>query len=56
MSVLYESFAEEWELENCQFCPDKDVCALQPEEYEDECHFVRSSSDSTPKAKKEMEK
>lgn len=43
MSVLYENFAEEWELEHCQFCPDKDVCVLMPEEYEDECHFVRAS-------------
>jgi len=41
--VLYED--EIFELENCQLCPDEDVCTLMPEEREDECHFIRSEEE-----------
>ena len=40
----YDFDEYEFELENCQHCPDQDTCVIEPEEREDECHFIRPSS------------
>ena len=41
------SIEDEWEahyLHNCLRCPDRDLCVIAPEEFEDDCHFIRRGS------------
>lgn len=40
---------DDFETENCQFCKDQDVCVLEPEEVEDQCLGVRTSSEGENK-------
>lgn len=40
---------DEWEghyLHYCLRCPDKDVCVIAPEEFENDCTFMRKCSEN----------
>ena len=47
MSCILEEapwWFDDFEEEHCQFCPDKDVCVIEPEEIEDDCRRFRGSA------------
>lgn len=34
-------YDDEFEIMYCDRCPDQAVCVIEPEEREDDCHFIR---------------